>query len=144
MKAHAVVNAANDGLKHIGGLAQTLAKAAGTSMAKECRQYIKNHGSVPVGSCFTTTAGEMTTCRHIIHAIGPDYRIEGQRAKAKQLLKSAFRAVVLEADNIKATVVAVPLLSTGKFHKGFFLLFGSDSQLQEKFPFSISVASEAV
>ena len=110
IKVHAIVNAANEGLDHSGGLALAVANAAGKEMEDECNNHKK---LVKAGTCFTSGPGNMArNIQHIIHAVGPDYRIPTQKSRAGTLLRTVFTNILTAADDLNAEMIAVPLLST--------------------------------
>ena len=71
MKEHVdcIVNAANDELKHIGGIAKVISDAAGPDMQKECEKIISKVKKVPTGTAVTTNAGQCNF-KGIIHTVG--------------------------------------------------------------------------
>jgi O-acetyl-ADP-ribose deacetylase (regulator of RNase III) len=54
-----IVNAANGGLSHGGGIAAAISKAAGPPLDNECDEIIRKTGRVPVGEAVATTAGKL-------------------------------------------------------------------------------------
>src|SRR6056297_3967373 len=66
----AIVNAANSGLQHGGGVALAISSAAGKELRNECEQYISKYGKVPTGSAMITTGGNLKA-KYVIHTVGP-------------------------------------------------------------------------
>jgi O-acetyl-ADP-ribose deacetylase (regulator of RNase III) len=102
----AIVNAANEALAPGGGVCGAIHKAGGPSIAEECRRI----GHCPTGSAVATTAGDLPA-RWVIHAVGPVWR--GGTAGEPDLLASAYRASLAEAERVGARSVAFPAISTG-------------------------------
>lgn len=102
----AVVNAANPQLAPGGGVCGAIHAAAGPGLAEECRR---------IGGCATgdakVTGGHGLPARWIVHAVGPVW--QGGDASEVELLASAYRRAVEEADALGATSIAFPAISTG-------------------------------
>ena len=65
-----IVNAANGGLSHGGGVAAAISKAAGPELDEEGDRIVEEHGRIPVGEAVVTTAGDLPF-KGVIHAVGP-------------------------------------------------------------------------
>ncbi|NOZ78599.1 MAG: macro domain-containing protein [Acidobacteria bacterium] len=101
-----IVNAANSQLQHGGGLAGALVRRGGRSIQAESSRV----APVPVGGAAVTSAGTLHA-RWIVHAVGPRWG-EGDE---EQKLRSAIRASLGKADELKARSIALPAISTGIF-----------------------------
>ncbi|KAK3586899.1 hypothetical protein CHS0354_017695, partial [Potamilus streckersoni] len=112
----AIVNAANEDLKHIGGVAYHISKAAGGDMSAleiECHNYIKQKKKVDVTKNFMSSAGNMPY-KGVIHVVGPmwsDYKAKEECAKDLCL---TIINVLIEADKRNFLKVAVPAISSGR------------------------------
>jgi O-acetyl-ADP-ribose deacetylase (regulator of RNase III) len=84
-----IVNAANGGLSHGGGVAAAIADAAGPALFRECDQLVRTKGRVPVGEAVVTTAGKLPF-KGVIHAVGPRLGDGNEEGKLAQALRSAF------------------------------------------------------
>jgi O-acetyl-ADP-ribose deacetylase (regulator of RNase III) len=84
-----IVNAANGGLSHGGGVAAAIARAAGPRLAEECGRLIAESGRVPVGRAAITTAGELPF-KAVIHAVGPRQGEGDEEARIVAALRFAF------------------------------------------------------
>jgi len=102
----AIVNAANSGLAHGGGLAGAIVRRGGAVIQTESSRL----APVPVGGAVVTTAGSLP-CRHVIHAVGPRWGEGNEEPK----LRSAIRSSLDRAAELSATSVALPAISTGIF-----------------------------
>lgn len=103
----AVVNAANAQLQIGGGVAGAIHRAAGPSLAEECRPL----APIRPGECVITGAHRLPN-QHVIHCLGPVY---GHDEPAEQLLASCYRGALELADREHLTSVAFPAISTGAF-----------------------------
>lgn len=84
-----IVNPANGGLSHGGGVAAAIAKAAGTALEDECEAIVQQQGRIPVGEAVVTNAGKLPF-KGIIHVIGPRLGCGDEETKLVKALQSAF------------------------------------------------------
>ncbi|XP_041529414.1 protein mono-ADP-ribosyltransferase PARP14-like [Microtus oregoni] len=111
--ADVVVNAANEHLKHIDGLALALSNAAGPELQAECDKIVRNGGMVKTGNAVISKPGKLP-CRHVIHAVGP--RWDGNKAQeCVSLLKRAVEQSLTLAEEVKCQSIAMPAISSGIF-----------------------------
>ncbi|XP_036059402.1 protein mono-ADP-ribosyltransferase PARP9 [Onychomys torridus] len=111
----AVVNAANEELRHGGGLAGSLVKAGGFEIEEESRMLIATYGKVATGGIAVTQAGRLP-CKWIIHAVGPQWTAMDSRT-AIDLLRLAINNILHHVcvENTQIKTVAIPALSSGIF-----------------------------
>lgn len=110
-----MVNAANEELRHGGGLAQALVKAGGQQIQAESDMYIFRHGKIPTGETAVTGAGTLP-CKFIIHAVGPRWaaRDAGRcQAHLRNAVVNILNCVTLDYPRLET--VAIPALSSGIF-----------------------------
>lgn len=107
----AIVNAANSDLAAGGGVCGAIFQAAGRNeLAAACRAL----AGCPIGSAKHTPAFGIAQhgTRFIVHAVGPD--CNGRRIQdCAPDLASAYRAALAVAEEIGATSIAFPSISTG-------------------------------
>lgn len=106
-----IVNAANEYLRHGGGLAAALAAAGGEEFVADSDRWVSEHGPVRSGEAAVTVGGRLRASR-VVHVVGPRYR-EGQGNPA--LLRQAVRAALDASAGVDAETVAMPAISTGVF-----------------------------
>ncbi|NXL45205.1 PAR14 polymerase, partial [Podilymbus podiceps] len=108
-----VVNASNEDLKHIGGLAEALLKAAGPELQQECDELVRKNGTLQPGCAVITGAGKLP-CKNIIHAVGPRWRNE-EAKKCVCLLKKTVKKSLQLAETYNHRSIALPAISGGIF-----------------------------
>jgi len=103
-----IVNAANSGLSHGGGVAAAIAMAAGPSLEEEGDKIVREQGRIPVGEAVVTSAGDLPF-KGVIHAIGPRMGDGDEENKLVKALQSAF----LRAHERGWTSLSFPGVSSG-------------------------------
>ncbi|KAM3917002.1 protein mono-ADP-ribosyltransferase PARP9 [Leptodactylus fuscus] len=109
-----VVNAANEYLDHIGGLAYALVEAGGQQINRESEDWIKQNGRLSVGAIAVTSAGRLPS-RRIVHVVGPRWStgVEDKcKAQLQEAIRNVLRSVMLQTD---VHSVAIPAVSSGIF-----------------------------
>jgi len=106
-KVDAIVNAANEGLEHGGGVAGAICRAGGPALQAESRRV----APVAPRACAVTGAGKLP-CKHVIHAVGPVWAVHED---PESLLESAVRAVLDTADSMGLASLSMPGISSGIF-----------------------------
>ncbi len=112
MKVDAIVNAANEYLKHGGGVAGAIVRKGGSVIQKESDEWVQKYGTVPTGSAAVTGAGNLHA-KYVIHAVGPVWR--GGNSGEPELLRSAVINSLQKANSLKLRNIAFPAISTGIF-----------------------------
>ncbi|XP_065146256.1 uncharacterized protein [Paramisgurnus dabryanus] len=113
LNVDAVVNAANEDLQHIGGLAMALLQAAGPDLQECCNRYIKENGRLRPGDAIITEAGRLP-CKYVVHAVGPRYSSSDRHGVVKRL-RSAVRESLMQASSKRCSSIAIPVISSGIF-----------------------------
>lgn len=110
----AIVNAANEDLHHMAGLAGMIVKNGGKIIQEESFEVVKkNGGEIPTGTCAVTGAGKLAS-KYVIHAVGPIYSLR-KRETCRELLRSAVRCVFEKANELKLSSYSITAISSGIF-----------------------------
>ena len=109
----AVVNAANSTLLGGGGVDGAIHRRGGPAILEECRHVRAERypDGLPTGRAVATTAGDLSA-RWVIHTVGPVYADVDNPA---ELLASCHVESLRVADELGATTVAFPAISTGVY-----------------------------
>uniref|UniRef100_A0AAV3A3H0 Poly [ADP-ribose] polymerase n=1 Tax=Pyxicephalus adspersus TaxID=30357 RepID=A0AAV3A3H0_PYXAD len=108
-----IVNAANEDLQHIGGLAKAILDAAGHKLQDECNQIIRKEGKLSTGNSVITDAGKLP-CKQIIHTVGPRWD-ENSPSRCERLLRRAITTSLQLASEKCHSSIAIPAVSSGVF-----------------------------
>lgn len=106
IEADVIINAANTELKHGGGVAKAIAKAAGEILEKESRKI----GFVPLGEFAVTNAGNLKA-KKVIHIPTIDY--QNNKSITYEELEKVWRKVLEYCQKQNFKNIATPLLGTG-------------------------------
>ena len=104
----AIVNAANTSLLGGGGVDGAIHRAGGPDILKECRKI----GGCPTGEAVITTGGNLPA-QHVIHTVGPVWH-NGSQGEP-ELLRSAYKNSLLQAESNSLISIAFPSISTGAY-----------------------------
>lgn len=108
LDVEAIVNPANNGLIHGGGLAAAIVHRGGQIIQQESKKI----GYVPTGSAVYTQGGHLKA-KHVIHAVGPRYK-DGKSGESEKL-ESAVKSSLDIAAKLKLKSIALPAISSGIF-----------------------------
>lgn len=106
----AIVNPANNYLKHGGGVAGAIVRVGGEIIQRESDEYIQKHGPLPTGEAAITSGGNLRA-RYIIHTVGPKWGEGDEYNKLKKAVKGTLKLAVEK--NIKS--LSIPAISCGIF-----------------------------
>lgn len=110
----AIVNPANSSLEHWGGASYAISRAAGSSLDRECREYIAKNGTLKVADVMSTTAGNLkASC--VLHTNGPMWFEGSRKDKVEYELSSTFLNCFHYAEKLRLKSLCVPAISTGVF-----------------------------
>ena len=72
----AIVNAANEALRHGGGVAKAISTAAGHDniVQRESTEWVRENGLVHTGRVAAITSAGALPCKHVVHVTGPIWR----------------------------------------------------------------------
>ena len=111
MHVDAIVNAANNMLKHGGGVAGMIVEKGGPVIQEESDVWVKAWGGhLNTGSAAITTGGKLPA-RYVIHAVGPRM---GEGDEDRKLEQAAL-SCLSEAEKRHFKSIAFPAISTGIF-----------------------------
>lgn len=105
-----------------GPIARSLRDVGGPSFVDACNRYVREKGDIGVG-CVGTTVGGNLQCKHVIHAVGMQYKGRDSERSMDQLV----RKVLDECERLKVRSVAIPPLGAGtlKFPNSPDIIVGS-------------------
>lgn len=105
-----IVNPANAGLSHGGGVAALIAAAGGDIIQAESDLFIKEHGKLESGMVAFTSAG-LLPYKAVIHAVGPQMGEGDEQYKIEQAVSRSL--MLCNMHDWKS--IAFPAISTGIF-----------------------------
>ncbi len=106
----AIVNAANSGLQHGGGVAAAISQRGGPEIQAQSNAWVRAHGPVTHGEPAYTTAGRLP-CRYVIHAVGPVWGEGDEDNKLREAITGSLRLT----EHLELSSIAFPAISTGIF-----------------------------
>ncbi|CAJ0952838.1 unnamed protein product [Ranitomeya imitator] len=108
-----IVNAANEDLKHVGGLAMALLTAAGPKLQEASDRIVRQRGRLFPGDAVITEAGNLP-CKQVIHTVGPRWNSTSPQ-RGQDGLQEAIRKSLLLAAKHGHKSIAIPAVSSGIF-----------------------------
>ena len=112
-KVDAIVNAANNYLAHVGGVAAAIDRASNGEVQKASTKLISQCRNVPTGDAVATTSGGSLNCTIVIHAVGP--KANQHTDKCGVLLKNACTSALTLAEQFQVKSISFPPISSGVF-----------------------------
>ncbi|XP_072314828.1 protein mono-ADP-ribosyltransferase PARP14-like [Eucyclogobius newberryi] len=111
-EADVLVNAANEELRHCGGVALALSKAGGPDVQKESSDLVKSNGKIRTGNVVMTSGGNLK-CKKLLHAVGPTKQRAGGRERI--ILEETVASTLVLAESLDFGSIALPCISSGVF-----------------------------
>ncbi len=106
----AIVNAANEYLKHGGGVAYAIVRRGGKVIQEESDRIVRRLGKVPTGFAAITTGGDLKA-KMVIHTVGPVWK--GGRNNEDEKLRRAVISPLEIANGYGFKSITFPAISTG-------------------------------
>ena len=113
VSADVMVNAANEQLRHDGGVAGIISRKGGPIVQEESTKYVKSAGQLSTGDAVLLKGVGNLPCKAIIHAVGPRWN-GGQNNEEADLVRTVYNSL-LEASKHKFMSIAFPAISSGIF-----------------------------
>ncbi|RKR88801.1 O-acetyl-ADP-ribose deacetylase (regulator of RNase III) [Micromonospora pisi] len=113
VRVDAIVNAANSSLLGGGGVDGAIHRRGGPAILDACRDLrASRYGrGLPTGQAVATTAGNLPA-RWVVHTVGPVWSADEDRSG---LLRDCYSHSLRVADELGATSIAFPLISSGVY-----------------------------
>lgn len=108
-----IVNAANEDLRHYGGVAAIIADTAGQRLIDESKELITRVGQFKVTDVAMTSSGSLPH-KFILHAIGPKWEMYRNKMDCLSDLKQTIVNVLCKAERCGVRSIAFPAISAGK------------------------------
>ena len=109
-----IVNAANNKLKHWGGVAGALNNATHGALQKLSDAYVKAHGPVQCGAvAMTESGGGALRCKHVYHVVGPDQVCSPK--ECRKMIARSIESILSNAELYSVRSMALPAISSGVF-----------------------------
>ena len=109
-RADVIVNAANEDLKHVGGVADAILKKGGQEIQVVSDHYVRSHGKLRPGEAWFSTEVGHLPCVALIHAVGPRWE---NNPSGMQQLKKVCTNCLKQAEAYSS--IALPAISSGIF-----------------------------
>ncbi len=106
----AIVNAANEYLKHGGGVALAIVRKGGDVIQRESDELVKRRGPLKVGEAVYTSAGRLRA-RYVIHTVGPR---KGSGDEWRKIYEAVTNSLLL-GEQLGCRSIAIPAISAGTF-----------------------------
>ena len=109
-RADVIVNAANEELKHIGGVADAILKKGGQEIQDASDDYVASRGKLSPGEVWLSGVVGRLPCLALIHAVGPRWQ---HSSLSQQLLHKVCSRCLKESEAYNS--IALPAISSGMF-----------------------------
>lgn len=106
-----IVNAANEDLKHFGGIARQLVDSGGVVVQQESDDYVSQFGKLRHKQVAVTSAGGLGF-KKILHVVGPIWNnYDSQESQSERLVETVCAALE-KAQDLQVMQVVLPLISS--------------------------------
>ena len=109
-QADIIVNAANEDLKHIGGVADAILKKGGHVIQDASNRYMRGRRSLNPGDVWLSPEVGQLHCLALIHAVGPRWQ---SNPSAREQLKKVCINILKAGKDYNS--IALPAISSGVF-----------------------------
>jgi len=109
-----IVNAANEHLKHGGGVAAAIVRAGGFIIQQESDDWIRKNGPLRVTDVVKTTKGMLRCKKELLHAVGPVWDEDNPR-RCIEHLKRTIVKIMKATKDCNCESVAICAISSGIF-----------------------------
>ena len=112
LQADVIVNAANEELKHIGGVADAILKKGGQEIQDASDTHVASYGKLSPGEVWLSRVVGRLQCSALIHAVGPRWQ---HSSSSEHLLRKVCSRCLEHAEAFKYNSIALPAISSGVF-----------------------------
>ena len=109
-----IVNAADERLKHLGGVSGALNSVSKGFLQQHSDAYVQEKGIIPVGDVAVTHGGGALKCKKVFHAVGPSNTCHSHR-ECKRLIAQVINESLTKAEKRSFISIAIPAISSGLF-----------------------------
>ena len=113
-RVDAIVNAANEWLRHGGGVAAAIVSKGGRQIQVESTWIVQKYGPLDVGRATYTCAGNLP-CRYVIHTVGPEWKKHGKENCKHFLHRACLESLHIAAVDLELSSIALTAISSGIF-----------------------------
>ena len=113
-RVDAIVNAANEWLRHVGGVAAAIVSKGGPQIQVESTWIVQKYGPLDVGRATYTCAGNLP-CRYVIHTVGPEWKKHGKENCKHFLHRACLESFHIAAVDLELSSIALTAISSGIF-----------------------------
>jgi len=107
-----IVNAANNLLRHDGGVAKAILDKGGKVIEVESNKTIAKRGTLKDGEAVVTNPGFLS-CKKVVHAVGPDFRRVGLSQSRYCLRRACLNSLNAVAEGYVS--IALPAIGSGAY-----------------------------
>ena len=113
-RVDAIVNAADEWLRHDGGVAAAIVSKGGRQIQLESTWIVHKYGPLVVGRATYTCAGNLP-CRYVIHTVGPEWKKHGKENCKHFLHRACLESLHIAAVDLELSSIALTAISSGIF-----------------------------